>query len=281
MYSGTTFRLKSGRVMGVHQRIDRAARRQLSLVLPRGVYFPSIRDILHFEGKHGPDGVKRKSPAVDEPWHYINPEDPTDLKLIEMIEEHIHNLAVALKSANQERAAFEAAWMAHAITDGLTPAHHYPLEAKLEELRGGQGIETRTTTKEKIFLPGKDKREMIKNNWEYWGAKGVMTTHFSFELGVASTLSTANLTKTPHRFCQKDSQLVREKGFRAVFKESLESIHTLGMYEEFHKKGWTRHLANLTTKELTPQIVRTVCMGWYAAIAMAEAAQDGQCTHES
>ena len=32
-------------------------------------------------------------------------------------------------------AAFEAAWLAHAVTDGFTPAHHEPLEEQLEGLR--------------------------------------------------------------------------------------------------------------------------------------------------
>lgn len=262
--------------MGVHQRIDRVARRHITSHIPVEIEFPTIRSILHFEGKHGPDGVKRKSPAVDEPWHYINPDDETDVKLLEMIEEHIHNLATALRAKNHERAAFEAAWMAHAITDGLTPAHHFPLEEKLEELRGGEGIETRTSAKEKIILPGKDKRQVIKNNWEYWGAKGVMTTHFNFELGVATTLSTANLSKTQYRFDDHDIASLKECGFRALFKDILSQVHDLQLYEEFHKKGWTRHLATQTTRELTPRIIKAVCLGWYAAILDSQSVQ-----HES
>src|SRR5690606_34062883 len=131
MYSGTTFRTKSGRMMGVHQKIDRVARRHFKAHAPKLVEFPEIKSILHFEGKHGPDGIKRKSPAKDEPWHYIDPTDAGDRVLIDMINSHIHNLTKALRQSNQERASFEAAWLAHAITDGLTPAHHYPLESKL------------------------------------------------------------------------------------------------------------------------------------------------------
>ena len=266
MYSGTTFRIKSGRVMGVHQRIDRVARRQLQPYIPADIIFPTISQILHFEGKHGPDGVKRKSPAKDEPWHYINPSDPDDTTLVDMVDEHIYNMACALAKDNIERASFEAAWMAHAITDGLTPAHHYPLEEKLEELRGGKGIETRTSAKEKILLPGKTKRQLIKNNWEYWGAKGVMTTHFSFELGVATAIATAKLVDTPYQFDENDINLLSERGFRPLFFDILQDIHTMGMYEEFHKKGWTRHLAYETKSELIPLIVKAVCMGWYVAI---------------
>src|SRR5690606_10212914 len=135
MYSGTTLRNKSGRVMGVHQRIDRLARRGLMTLLPKRSYFPTAREILHFEGLNGPDGIKRKSPGQDEPWHYLDPADLEDNGLRTMIADHMYNLTVALTNDNRQRAAFEAAWLAHAITDGLTPAHHYPLEEKLEELR--------------------------------------------------------------------------------------------------------------------------------------------------
>ena len=170
--------------MGVHQKIDRVAHRHIKAHVPKTMHFPTTHDVLHFEGLNGPDGIKRKSPAKDEPWHYVDPNNPDDRALIGMINDHIHNMSVALAAGNNERAAFEAAWMAHAITDGLTPAHHYPLEAKLEELRGGASIETRITTKDKLLLPGINRRHQIRNNWEYWGAKGVMTTHLGFELGV-------------------------------------------------------------------------------------------------
>lgn len=266
MYAGTTFRTKSGRVMGVHQRIDRVAKRQLRPFIPRDIKFPTIYQILHFEGKNGPDGIKRKSPAKDEPWHFIDPTDPNDTALLDMIDQHINNLAKALKDENNERAAFEAAWMAHAITDGLTPAHHYPLEAKLEELRGGQGIETRTSAKEKILIPGETKRAFIENNWEFWGAKGVMTTHFNFELGVAVAISTAKLTNPQYAFTKSDIESLKKHGYRELFKDIMAEVHSMKMYEEFHKKGWTQHLAKETRRDLLPMIIKAVTMGWYAAI---------------
>ena len=171
MYAGTTIRDGSGRFIGVHHKIDRVARRHLTPMLPDWCEFPDIKDILHFEGKNGPDGVKRKSPAVDEPWHFINPKDPNDTALLDMIDQHIDNLAKALQKHNSERAAFEAAWMAHAITDGLTPAHHFPLEHAMQELRGGEGLETRTSILKKNVMKGDTGIELIKNNWKFWGAK--------------------------------------------------------------------------------------------------------------
>lgn len=267
MYSGTTFRTKSGRVMGVHQKIDRVAHRHITKHISASVGFPTVHDILHFEGLNGPDGIKRKSPAQDEPWHYIDPADPSDRAIVEMINDHIHNMAVALKSKNHERAAFEAAWMAHAIVDGLTPAHHYPLEEKLEELRG-EGIETRRTTKEKLLLPGKTRRVQLRNNWEFWGAKGVMTTHLGFELGVATAMAPLRFDEcapTDEEYAQ-----LATKGFEAVFFEVLHEVSEMKMYEEFARAGWTRRLARETKDVLVPNIIKTVILAWYQAVLSAE-----------
>lgn len=260
MYSGTTIHHGSGRLMGVHQRIDRVARRQLRPLLPEHVYFPKAKQILRFEGVNGPDAIKRKSPARDEPWHYLDPSDANDTLLYEMIQDHQKNLTQALKDGNEERAAFEAAWMAHAIVDGLTPAHHYPLEGKLTELRG-EGIETRTSYKEKILMPGMSKRQRLKNNWEFWGAKGVMTTHVLFELGVATTtVRMKSINSVP---LKRDLAQLQEEGFMAMLQDSVQHIYELNMYETFQKKGWTPKLARQTREILIPRITKMVVLAWY------------------
>lgn len=267
MYSGTTFRIKSGRIIGVHQRIDRIARRQLSRVLPKHTYFPSSHDILHFEGKHGPDGLKRKSPGKDEPFHFIDPYHDGDHHLFDSIDDHIYNLAAALKADSYERAAFEASWLAHAVVDGLTPAHHYPFEEKLESLRG-EGRETRVSARQKMLMPGRTRRHAIRNNWEFWGTKGVMTTHLAFEFGVASTMAS-------HRFEQYeiDSQHIDEvirNGYTWYYQRSLKQIADLRMYDEFIGHGWTSRLARQTRDELLPIIIEAVTIAWYVAVWKSE-----------
>jgi len=268
MYSGTTLSRGSGRIVGVHQKIDRIARRALKNVASLS-NFPTATQIVHFEGVNGPDGLKRKSPGRDEPWHYIDPTDPHDTDLFGMIEDHSANLTKALKTGNRERAAFEAAWLAHTIVDGLTPAHHFPLEEKLEELRGGEGLETRNSIKEKLVLPGDTRREQLSKNWQYWGAKGVMTTHGLFEWGVATTIA-------PLRFAdvQPDrNQLVRARteGILPQFKEALDQIYGLKMYEEFQHKGWNQKLVRQTRRILVPTTITIVVLAWYAAAQAAEA----------
>lgn len=268
MYSGTTFRDKSGRVAGVHQRIDRIARRSLQAVAKDDVSFPTIHDILHFEGNNGPDGIKRKSPGKDEPWHYVNPKDPKDTALFAMIDDHIYNLAQALKGDNYERAAFEAAWLAHAVTDGLTPAHHYPLEEKLLELRGGQGLETRDTALAKILLPGATRRHQVQNNWEYWGAKGVMTSHLGFELGVMTSLRSHRLRSVPVRSAMQD--IVDTDGYRAAYTTAVKYISDMALFDEYIARGWTQRLARTSRAVLIPTIVEAVTLAWYEALKQSK-----------
>lgn len=268
MYSGTTIRVKSGRVMGAHQKIDRVARRELTMLLPKRRYFPAIREILHFEGKNGPDGIKRKSPSVDEPWHYVDPTNENDTQLYNYINDHIDNLVGALAANNRERAAFEAAWLAHAIVDGMTPAHHYPLSDKIEELFG-KPKEERRSLKEKNVIRGKNRRDSFAKNWQYWGAKGVFTNHLMFEFGIASTISTLRFKGVG----PNNNQIVRLKkeGAIPMIKEAVLKVYELDMYEEFAQNGWSRTLAHTARHTLTPLIISTVILAWYYASERAAA----------
>jgi len=267
MYAGTTFRRDSGRIVGVHQKIDRIARRHLKKVIPEVVIFPTISQILHFEGMNGPDGIKRKSPSKDEPWHYIDPTKPEDRDIITLINDHMVNLTDALESSNIERSSFEAAWLAHAIVDGLTPAHHYPLNDKIEELWGKPHTE-RLTTRDKTIITGINRRDTISKNWEYWGVGGVFSAHVAFELGIASTIA-------PLRFkdaypSQLDIRRLDTDGFESTFITSMHKIYNLHMYDTFGEKGWTRRLATQTSTVLVPEIIKVVCLAWYNAARNAK-----------
>lgn len=69
---------------------------------------------------------------MDEPWHHIDPDNPDDKGIVDLINDHIYNLTKSARSGNEARASYEAAWLAHAVTDGLTPAHHDKLGDKLK-----------------------------------------------------------------------------------------------------------------------------------------------------
>lgn len=264
MYSGTTLTRFSGHIFGAHQKLDRLARRHLTKLGIDRTEFPTIKEILHFEGVNGPDAIKRKSPAQDEPWHYFNPFEPNDTQLLELIDEHYKELVDQLKTGNRERASFEASWLAHAITDGLTPAHHYPYEEKLGELRGGASKEGRTTIKQKLVMPGDTTSERLLNNWKMWGAKGLFTTHGLFEMGVATlikplTLSDVALKNDIHM------EELRKKGLLDYFVQVAREVAVLDMYERFYKKGWTPKLAYDVRHKLAPAIVSTITVAWYLA----------------
>lgn len=262
MYAGTTLRHHSGNVVGAHQRIDRVAKRHLIHHIGRSVFFPSIKTILHFEGKNGPDGIKSKSPSIDEPWHFINPEAGMDDPLIEVIKDHMHNLSNALKMQDEIRAGFEAAWLSHAIVDGLTPAHHYPLAEKIEELWGKAHSE-RSTRKDKIMITGKSRRDTLSKNWQYWGMGGIFSAHIGYELGVSSSIAVGGFKDI--RITEKDLKRIEKEGYLSYFLESVKAIDDLRTYQEYMKTGWSSYLANVTRRKLAPIIMKNVCLAWYAA----------------
>lgn len=266
MYSGTTLTPLSGRLLGAHQKFDRVARKQLAKLLPDNKVFPSSRKILHFEGKNGPDAIKRKSPAKDEPWHYYSPFDEDDSQLLELINDHFKQLVKELKKNNRERISFESAWLAHAIVDGLTPAHHYPYEQKLSELRG-EGIETRDTVKKKIIIGGENRRDQIKKNWKVWGPKGLLTTHGLFEVGIASIIAPLSIANAyPSR---KEIETALEIGPIELFKRTAKEIAILDMYERFRKRGWSTKLIIDVRNKLAPAITKTVMLIWYLSLVEA------------
>ncbi len=262
MYSGTILRNSSGHLAGTHQRIDRIARRHIA-ALNKSLWFPSIRSILHFEGNNGPDGIKRKSPGGhDEPWHFVNPDNPDDNELYAQINHHHHNLVIALKQKDEIRAGFEAAWLSHAIVDGMTPAHHYPLADKIKEL-WGKPKNHRDSVFEKNIIKGNNVRDSFDRNWQYWGAKGVFTTHFLFEFGVATSIA-------GHRFYHtapslEDVVSLQKYGLEKVIRSAITDVYHLNLYQEFWTNGWTARLAAETRRTLVPLIIRVVTLAWYDA----------------
>ena len=257
---------RTGRVIGTHQKIDRVARRHFSKHIHE-LPFPSIEEILHFEGGRGPDGIKLKSPGRDEPWHFIDPRRINDdEQLLTLIADHSLNLTTAIVNKDMTRAAFEAAWLAHAVTDGLTPAHHEPLEEQLRDMKHTD--ERRHNVRSKIVMTGNgSRRQFIRNNWQYWGAKGIMTTHTLFEAGVATAAKPLQFNAAA--LTTRDITELQERGFKAMYIDMVEYIDELGMYARFKRDGWTQVLARQTTRELIPTIVHAVELAWYDSYARA------------
>lgn len=272
MYSRATPFQKADKIAGTHQKIDRAARLVLREIISKNqklskIHFPKIDEILVFEGNGGPDGIKTKSPGKDEPWHFVEPYgDLTPIR--NYVENHLFNLSKALVNENYVRASFEAGWMAHAITDALTPAHQYPMTDKIIEI-SGKKPEERDKLIKKMFLSGENWRERILNNWEYIGPKGVMSSHMFYEMGVATMItsfSARKLSKMPEK---DEIQLVLDGGFMTLFEEKIKWVADQKYYETYLEKGWTTALARDTKQELLPEISKIVALGWLEGIRRA------------
>ncbi len=263
MWSGSTLHNKSGNLLGAHQKFDRTAAKFVHQ-LREDSFFPTGKQILQFEGNNGPDGIKRKSPGKDEPWHYWDPTDEKDQKLIKIVQQHYGSLVKALTRKDEEKSAFEAAWLAHAIVDGMTPAHHYPYEKKLIELRGGAANDTRDSYRKKLLIKGDTKSQTIVKNWKLWGAKGLMLSHHLFEAGISVIsrplkLAAAKPTKAEIRHA-------KNLGVKNYLHEQTMIIYNFNMYERFLKRGWTPALAKDVRLQLAPTVTRTITVIWLLAL---------------
>jgi hypothetical protein len=269
MYSSLNFSKSSrgsGKLIGTHQKLYKVSRQLFAKSVPKDTNFPSEKDILYFEGSRGPDGIKRKSPGVDEPWHAIDP-DKSDGQLMTVVLDHQHNLRTALRDDNPVRAAFEASWLAHAITDGLTPAHHYPFDAVIDELMVDMEYKKIFGAEIKGIMRGRNLAEATRNNWLYWGAGGVMSKHISFELGVAYVVATMPLKSLmPPRITAEPTAIDLEK----EFNKSLKKIAALDMYGRFLKEGWTTQLAIETRETLLPEIIKVVTLSWMTGLVQSK-----------
>ena len=276
MYSGLALSNRSGNWLGVHQKFDRVAYRQLCRLLElegQKVFFPSLKQILHFEGRNGPDGLKIKSPGIAEPHHFYNPHKPLETGLLNLLQSHSDGLIKALRQRESEKAAFEAAWLAHVITDGLTPAHHYPYQEQSQRLRG-EAIGRQTKILSKVFIKRKQIAQgklstlswwsFLDKNWRLWGSRGLILHHSLFELGVALIVKPANLSRTQASFSEISNY--EDSGLVPYFKQVARQIADYETYRNFQTWGWTPKLTIQIRYLLVPQVINLITLAWREAI---------------
>jgi hypothetical protein len=260
MYSGFITPKRVVTRAGIHQRLDMAAYKMISRYLPTGG-FPAIKDILHFEGYNGPDGLKAKSglkpKAKDDPGlsHIYDPIHDTG-EVPGYIATHYAELVRQLQAGDLIRAAFEAAWMAHFVGDGLTPAHHFPLEDKIT----AAAIGDKTTSDTRKITAA------VKKNWAIWGPKGHMSTHQNFEMGIAFALVIFPIRP---EFSEHELARARELGPVEYFKSEARAVSALDLYSRFYRQGWTNDLAVTVKNRLAPQVARTIGTIWLLALLEA------------
>lgn len=263
MYAGFVTTKHVIKRLGIHQRFDIAAYTMVESYFRPGS-FPAVKQILHFEGINGPDGLKVKSPGQADPSHFYDPlHDKGELPV--HIAGHYRGLVEALTERDMVRAAFESSWLAHYVVDGLTPAHHQLLEDEIARICGGQvplkGIV-------KYVASGEGKFDSLKKNWAIWGGKGIFATHQNFEVGIAVAL-----LGRPGKTRLDDAKLARARriGLLPFFKEEARQTAKLGVYERFQEKGWTGEMAGIVKNQIAPQATQAVGIAWLLAYLEAGA----------
>jgi hypothetical protein len=252
-----------------HQKLDRVARRHLRRYLPKDGFFPKTVQILHFEGNRGPDSTHLKRQLTGEqPWHFIDPFNPDDTELHELIDVHYKGLVDALRAKDEVQSAFQAAWLAHALVDGLTPAHHYPYEEELARLRGGESRHTRKSLTGRLYVKSPTLRESILMSTKLVGPGGLLTNHATFEAGVYAIIKPLSLNSGRPKIA--DRKHVLDVGVVEVFKELALEIGELHLYDRYMAGGWTLRLTRQVRKELAPRMVRMITLAWYAAYTEAQ-----------
>jgi hypothetical protein len=238
--------------VGIHQRFDSAAYRMIERYVPlRG--FPTLKDIISFEGYNGPDGLKVKSPGVNEPSHLYDP--IADVGQVPgHIAGHYAGLVRSIKAGDRIRGAFEASWLAHYVCDGMTPAHHFPLEDKVEEAAA--------SARKEIAGDSSRFRAYMKKYWVIWGVKGHMSTHFYFESGIALALLTF-----PVRATYSDEEMAKAQRLGAVeyFKAESRNIAVLDIYNRFYREGWSPDVMADIKNKIAPLTARAIGMIWLLA----------------
>lgn len=232
-------------IAGTHQKLDREAFRILAPMINTR-HFPRRKEILNFEGYGGPDGMKFKGAGRYSTDHFWDPINEIGF-LPSWIEIHQANLVAALKKEDYVEAAFHAGYMAHYLTDSLTPAHHLSYKLIAEEYA---------------------EASKFMKRWKTWGSKGWKSAHFAFESGISTaTLFSPLRTK----FDIDLAEAIRREGIKQVVHDESLKIARLGLYEDFLKYGWTAKLAKAVKATVVPRIPQMIAAAWMAAYTEAYA----------
>lgn len=228
---------KTFKSIGTHQKFDREAYKLISPAIQTGK-FPLRKQILNFEGVGGPDGLKTKGPyKADHQWDPINKIGYLPI----WIDAHYKNLVLALKADDLVKAAFEAGFMAHYLTDSLTPAHH---------------VST------KLIAAEYEDSSKMRQRWVKYGRGGLLTNHVKFEAGMASTVAVGPLRT---KFDRELLEQIQKIGIKAVVEEESLRIAKLGLYQRFIKTSWTVELAKTMKAVVLKRIPQLVAAAWLSA----------------
>jgi hypothetical protein len=265
MFSRTILADKRTEKISTHQRLLRAARRQTISLLPPRAYFPSAKQLVHFEGKNGPDGLPSKHAVQDYPHEFIDP-NVDDRALVNDVMDHLHQLKVSYHKHDEVRTAFELAWVEHLVVDGLTPAHHQPFQDQIKTIDPRTIDETNSILK-RIFTPGDGTIDTLKRNYKRLGPGGIGSSHILFEAGIeliVMPLPAKRLMSAPSKSA---IQSARRGHFPELYLEGVHRVNDLHIFERYLAKGWTPDLADDTRRVLLPECVKMITLAWLSVIS--------------
>ncbi len=239
MNSGLFSHLTRGKILnsvGTHQKFDRTAYDLLKKRIDKDK-FPPRSLILKFEGSGGPDGLKFKGNYnTDHLWDPVNKIGHLPL----WIEVNYKNFVQALKDGDMVKASFEAGFMAHYLTDSLTPAHHLSHKFVLEEYEG----------------------KKYRKRWKVYGHKGLLTSHVAFESGISSAIFFTPITVA---FDETLLASIKKDGIKSVVGHESLAISKHKIYDQYLQKGWSAGLARTVKVTVVKRIPQLIAAAWLAA----------------
>ena len=138
------------------------------------------------------------------------------------------------------KASFEAGFMAHYLTDSLTPAHHLSHKFILEEYEG----------------------KKYRRRWKVYGHKGLLSSHVAFEAGISSAIF---FTPIKVSFDQALLRSIKKEGIKSVVLHESLSISKHNIYDQYLQKGWSAKLAKTIKATLVVRIPQLIAAAWLAA----------------
>lgn len=266
MFSRTILTDKHTEKIATHQRLVRAARYTLLEHLPDKTKprIPSSKQINHFEGKNGPDGLAGKHSTRDFPTEMLDPSDKRP-HLITHLNYHLKSLRRASRKRDDVRMAFEMAWSQHLIVDGLTPAHHHDYFGQLREFDAREVEEINSILK-RIIVPGDGFIDSFRRNWKKIGPKGIGTNHILFEAGIDSLVMPISSRRLAVELDPRDIKRAKQGKYNQLYLESVRKVAKLNMFERYEHSGWTNDLVDDVRNVLIPECVKMIALGWLSAL---------------
>lgn len=228
-----------------HCTVNRLARGVL-FVTPVHKFLPSARDINYYEGMQGIDGLWMRDQHLPSRSVY-NPLTQQGNGLIE-VREQFQALLQVCKEDSPELPK-HLAYLSHIISDLCTPPHQY-----------GQLIKPKRE-RWYWFYTTSDWTDQEPGQW--------FNQHILFEMNLM-----VRFLFKPFKQAKVYTQLVNEymryrhKRSEVLLKfmrEQITTIHKLGIYQEYLRYGWTKHIEQTMRLVVLPNIVSLVATSWYLA----------------